>query len=263
MSLRLSTAVKNQTLNSLAGAVAKTYSLNDGRIAIYTGSQPASADAAATGTLLGTITKSAGSYSAGVYQSTDDDNVCASQSVTSGSNMSLNGAGAGTLGVGYFVTISSAGTEDLRTANFRITGTGNNDEAIVEYIDGGNNATVYTTNQFKTVTEIYPRKPAVFTSNVKVGYAITNGLAMGAAASGEIAKSTAQTWQMTAVATGTAGWFRWMGDDTDAGSISTTLPRVDGRISTSGAELNLSNTSIVSGSTITIDTFEIAWPSTI
>jgi len=193
MSLKFSTAVKNQAWNAIAGAVSKTYSLNDGRIAIYSGTQPADADAAATGTLLGTVTKSAGTYSPGVYQSSDDDNVCASQAVTSGANMTLNGAGAGTLGVGYFVTISSAATEDLRTANFRITGTGNNDEAIVEYIDGGNNATVYTANQFKTVTEIYPRKPAVFTSNVKVGYAITNGLAFGASASGVLSKSTAQT----------------------------------------------------------------------
>lgn len=261
MALSFSTAIKNQTWNSIAGAVSKTYSLNDGRIAIYSGTQPASADAAVTGTLLGTVTKSAGAYSPGVYQTVDDENVCAAQAVTSGVNMTLNGAGAGTLGVGYFVTISSASTEDLRTAIFRITGTGNNDEAIIEYIQGGNNATVYTANQFKTVTEVYPLKPTAFSSNVKVGYAITNGLALGASTAGVISKHASQTWQFTAVASGTAGWFRWMGDDTDAGSVSTTLPRIDGRISTAGGggEMILSSLTITSGATTTIDAMSLTW----
>src|SRR5574343_582723 len=204
MAFYISTALDNQTYNAVRGPVSGVASLQGGYIAIYSGTQPASADAAATGTLLVKITNSSGAFTAGAYQTTDDDNVCASQSVTSGVNMTLNGTGAGTLGVGYHVSISSAGTEDLRTALFRITGTGNNDEAIVEYLAGGNNATVYSVNQFKTVTEIYPLKPTAFASNVKVGYAITNGLAFGLSAAGVLSKHTGQTWQFTAVASGTA-----------------------------------------------------------
>lgn len=257
MAFYVSTALDNQAFNSVRGAVSATASLQGGYIAIYSGTQPASADAAATGTLLMKITNSAGTFTPGVYQTTDDDNVCASQAVTTGTPMTLNGAGGGTLGVGYHVSITSAGTEDLRTANFRITGTGNNDEAIVEYIDGGNNATVYTANTFKTVSEIYPRKPAAFSSNVKVGYGITNGLYLGLAASGAIAKHAGQTWSGVGIADGTAGWFRFYGAATDAGGISTTLPRLDGRIATSGAELNLSNTSIVVGAAQSITAFSI------
>ena len=257
MAFYVSTALDNQAFNSVRGAVSAKDSLQGGYIAIYSGTQPANADAAATGTLLMKITSSAGTFTPGVYQTTDDDNVCASQAVTTGTPMTLNGAGAGTLGVGYHVSISSAGTEDLSTAVFRITGTGNNDEAIVEYIEGGNNATVYTANTFKTVSEIYPRKPAAFSSNVKVGYAITNGLYLALAASGAIAKHTSQTWSGVGIADGTAGWFRFYGAATDAGGISTTLPRLDGRIATSGAELNLSNTSIVVGAAQSITTFSI------
>lgn len=257
MSFYVSTALDNQAFNSIRGAVSAVNSLQGGYIAIYSGVQPASADAAATGTLLAKITSNSGAFSSGVYQTTDDDSVCASQAVTSGVNMTLNGVGAGTLGVGYHVSITSAGTEDLRTANFRITGTGNNDEAIVEYIDGGNNAVVYTTNCFKTVTEIYPRKPAAFSSNVKVGYGITNGLYLALASNGAISKHSSQTWSGTAIADGTAGWFRFYGAAADAGSISTTLPRIDGRIATSGAELNLSNTSIVVGAAQSITAFSI------
>lgn len=257
MALNISTGLDNQSYNAVRGPVSGTYSLQGGYIGIYSGTQPASADAAATGTLLLKITNNSGAFTAGAYQTTDDDNVCASQSVTSGSNMTLNGDGAGTLGVGYHVSISSAGTEDLRTAVFRITGTGNNDEAIVEYIEGGNNATVYTANTFKTVTEIYPRKPAAFSSNVKVGYGITNGLFLALAANGAIAKHASQTWSGVGIADGTAGWFRFYGAATDAGGISTTLPRLDGRIATSGAELNLSNTSIVTGAAQSITAFSI------
>ena len=257
MAFNISTGLDNQSFNAVRGPVSGTYSLQGGYIGIYSGTQPASADAAATGTLLVKITNSSGAFTAGAYQTTDDDNVCASQSVTSGVNMTLNGTGAGTLGVGYHVSISSAATEDLSTAVFRITGTGNNDEAIVEYIEGGNNAAVYTANTFKTVSEIYPRKPAAFSSNVKVGYAITNGLYLALAASGAIAKHSGQTWSGVGIADGTAGWFRFYGAATDAGGVSTSLPRLDGRIATSGAELNLSNTSIVTGAAQSITAFSI------
>lgn len=40
----------------------------------------------------------------------------------------------------------------------------------------------------------------------------------------------------------------------DAGGASIILPRLDGMVSTSGAELNMSSTSIVTGFIITIDT---------
>lgn len=257
MAFNISTGLKNQSFNAVRGMVGATYSLQGGWIGIYSGTQPASADAATTGTLLKKITNNSGAFASGVYQETDDDNVCASQAVTSGVNMTLNGAGAGTLGVGYYVSITGTGTEDLRTANFRITGTGNDDETIVEYIDGGNNAVVYTTNCFKTVTEIYPRKPAAFSSNVKVGYGITNGLYLSLAANGVITKHNSQTWSGLGIAAGTAGYFRFYGAATDTGGISTTLPRLDGRIATSGAELNLSNTSIAIGAVLSITAFSI------
>ena len=72
-----------------------------------------------------------------------------------------------------------------------------------------------------------------------------------------MAKHTSQTWSGVGIADGTAGWFRFYGAATDAGGISTTLPRLDGRIATSGAELNLSNTSIVVGAAQSITTFSI------
>lgn len=93
-----------------------------------------------------------------------------------------------------------------------------------------------------------------------VAGAFDNGLEFGAAASGAIAKSASETWQGVAVASGVAGWFRLCANDTDAGAESTTLPRIDGSIGTSGADLNLSSTTITSGQTYTIDTFSLTLP---
>lgn len=93
-----------------------------------------------------------------------------------------------------------------------------------------------------------------------VAGAFANGLEFGAAALGAIAKAAAETWQGAAVASGTAGWFRLCANATDAGAESTTLPRIDGSIGTSGADLNLSSTAITSGQTYTIDTFSITLP---
>jgi hypothetical protein len=81
----------------------------------------------------------------------------------------------------------------------------------------------------------------------------TNGLTFAAAASGAVAKSG--IWSFNGVAAGTAGWFRFKGNATDAGAISTVLPRLDGSIAVSGADMNLSNITIAIGGPVTIDTF--------
>ena len=94
-----------------------------------------------------------------------------------------------------------------------------------------------------------------------VAGAFDNGLEFGDAASGAIAKASAETWQDTGIASGTAGWFRFVGNATDAGAASTTLPRIDGSVGTSGADLNMSSTSITSGATYTIDTFQLTLPA--
>jgi hypothetical protein len=86
-----------------------------------------------------------------------------------------------------------------------------------------------------------------------------NGLEFGEAASGAIAKDS-DTWQDQGLASGAASWFRFCANPTDAGGASTTLPRIDGSVGTSGADLNMSTTQIVLGSTYTIDTFALTLP---
>lgn len=87
----------------------------------------------------------------------------------------------------------------------------------------------------------------------------TNGLDLGTSADGEIEKD-ADTWSGVGVADGTAGWFRYYANETDAGGASTTLPRIDGSVGTSGADLNMSSTTVVTSSTYTIDSFKFTLP---
>lgn len=87
----------------------------------------------------------------------------------------------------------------------------------------------------------------------------TNGLTFAAAANGSVSKSG--VWSFNAVATGTAGWFRFKGNAVDAGGVSTTAIRMDGSVATSGADLNLSNISLVTGSPNTIDSFTFTIPA--
>ena len=148
--VRLSTGLRN----NLAGTTGFAATFADGVIDIYTGTQPVSADAAISGTLLGRVTLNSGAFAAG--------------------------------------------------------------------------------------------SPA-------------NGLTFAAAANGAVSKSG--VWSFVGVNNGTAGWFRLKGNALDNDGASTTLPRVDGSIATSGADLNLSNIAIAIGAPNTCDSFVWTQPA--
>lgn len=69
---------------------------------------------------------------------------------------------------------------------------------------------------------------------------------MAAASAG--AKSKSGTWSASASGTGTAGYYRIY-------ESTATTCHIQGVVSTSGAEINLDNTSINSGQTVTISTY--------
>ena len=88
----------------------------------------------------------------------------------------------------------------------------------------------------------------------------TNGLTFAAAANGAVSKS-ATAWQFTGLANGTAGWFRFKGNASDAGGTSTTAIRLDGSIATSGGDMTIGNLSITVGAPNTIDQFTLTYPA--
>lgn len=86
---------------------------------------------------------------------------------------------------------------------------------------------------------------------------LTNGLDWDAPVAGVLGKTSA-VWSDAGIATGTAGWFRFYANDYDVASNALCF---DGAVGTSGAELNLSSTSIVLAATTTIDEFEVTLPA--
>jgi hypothetical protein len=88
----------------------------------------------------------------------------------------------------------------------------------------------------------------------------TNGLSFDAPVDGVVSKAAAEAWRGLGLAAGTAGWARLCGNPLDDGTASTTLARMDMSVGRSGADLNLSNTSIAVGAPNTIDAFAVTMP---
>ncbi len=82
---------------------------------------------------------------------------------------------------------------------------------------------------------------------------------LAAAVSGVLSKD-ANIWSGVAGATGTANYFRLV-VNTDTGVLSTTEIRMQGTVGTTGADINMSSVSIVSGATQTIDTWDLTMPA--
>lgn len=87
-----------------------------------------------------------------------------------------------------------------------------------------------------------------------------NGINFGTAVGGVLGKAPLETWSGVAVDTNTAGWFR-VYDKTRTTGASSSAIRFDGSIAQAGAQLNMSNTSIVNGGTTTIDSVAITLPT--
>jgi hypothetical protein len=71
-----------------------------------------------------------------------------------------------------------------------------------------------------------------------------------------LSKKSTETWRLTGVAVGTAGWFR-LRQPSDTGVLSTTEKRIDGVVAKTGGDLNMTNTSVTVGSPHTLDVFNI------
>jgi len=88
----------------------------------------------------------------------------------------------------------------------------------------------------------------------------TNGLEFEAPISGKIGKKASETWSGVGIADGTAGWFRLYDNLEHTGAVESAV-RLDGNCGVSGAQLNMSSTSVKSGATVTLDSFDVTLPA--
>jgi hypothetical protein len=87
----------------------------------------------------------------------------------------------------------------------------------------------------------------------------TNGLLFETpAVLGVLSKKTADSWKLLGSAVGNIGYARFVGNATDAGGASTSLPRMDFDVGTTSGVLQLTSTATTIGSITSIDTFSVA-----
>lgn len=89
----------------------------------------------------------------------------------------------------------------------------------------------------------------------------TTGLDWNPASSGAASKPSGDTWAGTAIADGTAGWFRCYEEGDDPSAASTTNARFDGSVATSGAQINMTSTAIANGAVQTVSSFTYTQPA--
>lgn len=256
MTLRYSTGLRN----FLAKYGSMGDALQNGKIEIRTGSQPASADAAPTGTLLCTITDNAGTRTA---------EVCASGTVTltGGASGSVNTVTVNSVDIlGGAVSFNSTLTQTAADVAAQI----NRNKSSPNYRAESSGAvvTIYALPGTGTQPNGYAVSATLTTItasyvNMAGGVAPVNGLKFDDPVNGETTIYGAQVWSGVNAAAGVAGWFRFLGSEADSGIADTTGTeiRVDGSVSTTGADLNLNNTTLALSATTRVTSATMTVPA--
>lgn len=256
MTMRLSTGLR--TFLAKEGGIAEA--LYNGIIEIYSGAQPASADAAPTGTLLAVISDTAGAVTS---------EVLATGSVT------LTGGAGGSVN-----TITVNGIDCLQGA-VPFDGTlAQTAQDIATQINRAQSAPEYTATAVGAVVTISALPGAgtspngfvvaattttitATTTNMAGGVNPVNGLKFDPAAAGTLPKRASQNWSGVNVAAGVAGWMRQYGSVVDSHALDSVgvAIRLDGAIATAGAEMNLTNTAFALAATTVIQSWQMAVPA--
>lgn len=237
--------------------------MSDCFLKVYTGSQPGTAEAAPTGVLLATYSRSGGAVTREVRPTGT-----ITLSGVAGSVNSITVAGIQILGVAVPFTTDLATTAALVAEqindfhDYRLVRASSSGAVITLTAQYGFGATANGMVVLTTTTTLGA-------ANVNIGSAVLgvsaiNGLNWDMTAAGVISKDASELWEGLAVATGTAGWFRFEASPLDSGVLDSTeaFPRLDGAIGTSGAELNLGNTAFVITVPQIVTSFQLTFPTT-
>jgi len=266
MALRFSTGCRN----AVAGGFGWREALKDGRLYVYSGTQPTDADQDVEGTLLVTFTLSGGTYTAPVRSQAKITLSGASGSLDT---VSVGGAAFNLLSAAVsfssdLTTTAAAVASNINARqnplNIVATSSGADITLSLPYWMGalGDGLSVAATATTLVAT-INGGSSTTFggTGAPAAGTTSVNGLNFQFPAVAGVLSKESTIWQGTAAATGTAGWFRYVAGGSTVSGISTTDTRFDGSIATSGSDMDIANTLITSGSVQTINTFTFTVPA--
>jgi hypothetical protein len=257
MSLALSTALRAFLWNG--GSISRA--LTGGVLKIYSGTQPDTADHAATGALLATLTDNKGAHT---------NEVAATGTITiTGSDVS-----SGT------ITSLTIDGEEMLWANVTASGRGALASALRDHLayslvntdfvvsfDGDyeitltckpgcgtqwNTAEIICTVTTLGATEVDFSGGVASVNGLKVGQSLLNGTVWA-----EFGKYLSQTWSGDGVAAGNAGWFRFYGPFADAGADDTSFQyfRLDGSVGLSGTNMTVDDIAISIGEAVSCGQF--------
>lgn len=255
MAVRFSKAMRN-FLNA-GGSLRQA--LNGGKIKMFEGAQPASADDAEVGPLLVTYTKSGSAHTAEVRATS-------TSALTGGASGSITGlkvAGVmiqdGTTTFNTSLTQTAADlARDLNRSPFNLdyfaTSTTTSLILTAKQGLGANINTAVSTATPATITMTH--------GTFAGGTSAANGLGWEVSTAGTSVKRTDETWQGTAVADGTAGWLRRIAAVADPGTSDAAelYLRMDESVASSGAQMN-GSTNIINGSVQTITADQLVCPA--
>jgi hypothetical protein len=256
MTVRLSTGL----VNALTQGQGFSAALNMGYIKVFSGAQPASADAAETGTLLGIFTRNSGAL-------TKETRATGSVTITGATGGTINNITVGGLNIipDGAITVSGDTTSTLAA---KLADAINRNGIMEATVSGavvtlrGRPGTGVTT---AAVTGSLTTATATFANmGTGAGVAPVNGLFFDPPSNGVIAKPAAQVWSFNGLAVGTAGWARfYSSDNADTGALLTAAPwysRLDGSCGVGSGDFQMSTISITASLPVTMDTFTWTQP---
>ncbi len=224
---------------------------HDGALLIYSGTQPASADdSIGTSTLLVTLAAEGTTFEAGTKSTPLIEKVTVTS--TSGSVYTIT---IGTKPYSYAKTgvdtvddiakalAAAIGDNDI---DFRAAWDGSSGIILTERFPAYSGTGVVTVGDYLSKTTLQSASRA-------------GGIHWGDASNGVLSKEVT-SWKGTVTTAGVAGWFRIVGNAADNGGNSTTLPRIDGSISTVSGDMILANTSLAVNDVLTITAATITMP---
>ena len=254
MTVKKSTGLRNAMVGPLGFAGA----LSSGVIEIRTGPQPVSADAAATGALLGVVTIGSGVLTNEVQASGTVTLSGATGSVDTVTVSTLNIIPDGPVPFNASVAQTAVDLAEAINRNGIDTATASGTVVTIKPRPGAgasHNGSVVSAT-LTTMTATY--------TNMAGGASAANALKFASPVAGVASKPSGKIWSFNGIAAGVAGHFRFVGSVADAGAAVSAAPyfvRLDGSVATSGADLNLSNTTIAVGAPNTIDSFSLTMPA--
>ena len=262
MTIRLSTGLRNHILSGGSWRSA----FNGGKLEIYTGAQPASADTAPSGTKILTYTASSGAHTEEVKPTGTAVLAGVAGTVT---NLKIDGEDLmnGTATFVDTLTNLAIAVRDIINRNPR----------NLRFVASASSATVTITGRpgiganLNAIGVLVTTGAGGITStdtdvgNVVAGVTPLNGLQFESASAGSIVKLASQTWSGVAASTNTAGWFRLKGpvNDADGTDSSEAVLRLDGSVTAAGGggDLALASVSLIISTTYSITTFTPTEPA--